>query len=647
MTKSAARKQAAKAAKERKRERLERVFQEYFKYQEQLNKVPLHRLLGLLRGERVRVLHVTIETDVEALCQEIAPLVIPDGHHHADLLRGCVRDAVVRLVLPSLEREVRRQWNDRVEQHVIDVFARNLRLMLLQQPLKQKIAAVTCDARGNGRLVVLDADGRVLQHESVRFWAPVEEIEASRLKLIDTIKQQEIGVIAIGNGATCRRIEHLVSDVLAKELNEVNVSYTIVNEAGCTVYATSALGREELPELDSESRAAVSLGRRLLDPLAELTKVPPTNLNAGRYQAELKAKHLREQIEDLVSSLVNEIGLDINQANPATLCFVAGLNQLTARRLYDRRVEQGPYQNRGQFKETIGITPEVFTEAAGFLRVTSGDNPFDAGWVHPDDYAVAERLLAKLACGPEELRQILAGGDAAATARKQLATGSDRLDWSTLAQDLNASESLIRDLLYAFRNLGRDPRDHSPAPILRKGLLRFEDLQPNMELHGTVLNVAPFGVFVDIGLSDSALVHISRLSSQYVQDPHDVAAPGDAIRVWVHSIDTDKRRVALTAIDPRSRRREAPPAKPAKPPAQRSAGTPQGGPARTAQPPRKSARPSTPPPKRSLEVKPKAKPVKPITKAMAEGKEPLRSFSDLLQFMDRKTEKPDSEEKRG
>ena len=646
MTKSAARKQAAKAAKERKRERLERVFQEFFKYNEQLAKVPLHRLLGLLRGERVRVLQVAIEADIDALCQIVEPLLIPDNHRHANLLRGCLRDAIVKLILPSLEREVRRQWNDRVEQHVIDVFARNLRPMLLQQPLKRKIAAVTCDARGNGRLIVLDADGRVLQHDSVRFWAPVEEIEASRQKLIDTIRQQAIEVIAIGNGATCRRIEHLVADVLSKELQDVAVQYAIVNEAGCAVYATSALGREELPDLDSEARAAVSLGRRLLDPLAEFTKIPPTNLNAGRYQAELKAKHLREQIEEIVSSLVNEVGLDINQANPATLCYVAGLNQLTARRLYDRRMEQGPFQTREQFKETTGFTPEVFVEAAGFLRVMSGENPLDAGWIHPDHYAVAERLLAKLQSGPELLRQILLGGESGAAARKQLATASDRLDWSNLASELNASEGLIRDLLYAFRNLGRDPRDHATVALLRRGLLRFEDLQPGVELQGTVLNVAPFGVFVDVGLSDSALVHISRLSSQYVQDPHDVAAPGDAIRVWVHSVDTEKRRVALTAIDPRSRRREPPAAKPARqaPPSRPAAGTESQGP-RTARPPRKPARPATPPPKRSVEVKPKAKPVKPITKAMVEGKEPLRSFSDLLQFMDRKTEKPNSEEK--
>jgi len=639
-TKATARKAVAKVAKQRRRERLERVFQEFFKHDEPIAGAAMHRVLGLLRGERVRVLRVTLEADTDALCDEASRLAVPEGHGHADFLRECLRDAVQRLILPSIEREIRRELNDRSEQYMLDVFARNARPLLLQQPLHRRIAAVTCDVRGAGRVAALDEAGQVLQHEMVRLLGPEGEVATGRARLAEVVQQHAIQVIAIGNGATCHRIEQLVADMLANELQGQGIEYSIVNEAGIGVYAASALGREELPELDGESRGAVSLGRRLLDPLMEFTKVPPTNLNAGRYQHEIKAKHLREALDAIVASCVNAVGVDLNRTSPATLRFVSGVNQLTARRIFERRLEKGPFRSREQLKETQGLTEAAFVEAAGFVRILDGENPLDATWIHPASYPLAGRVLEKMQITTEQLGTLLAGGDGAPQIRQQVLGRCAELDIADTAAELETTAREVRDLLDALRGIGHDPREQHLAPLLHERLLRFEDLQPDLELQGTVLNVVPFGAFVDIGLSDSALLHISRLSDQYVQDPHDVVATGDVLRVWVHSVDGNKRRVSLTAIDPRSRRRES-----GRPPRLNSGSPrPDSGPGgqgqtRRERPPRKQAR-SGRPGRGSHEQKPKPKPVKPITKAMADGKEPMRSFSDLLQFFDKKPDSP-------
>jgi len=660
-------------------------FRDYFDFKQPLNKIPPHRVLAINRGERAKLLRVKIEADEAALVHETETLLAAPDHPHAEFIRACARDALQRLVLPSLEREIRREMTDAAEAHAVVVFAKNLRNLLLLPPVcGRRVLGVDPGFKSGCKLAAIDEFGNLLDQAVIHLVGKDERKLEGRAKLVELVKQHNLAVIALGNGTACRETEDLLAELLANELKDDGVAYVIVNEAGASVYSTSPLGREELPQYDATLRSAINIGRRLLDPLSELVKIDPGSLGVGLYQHDVKAKHLRTSLDAVVESCVNYVGVDLNSASPALLRYVSGLNQLTARRLYDHRLAHGPFRNLEQLKDVSGFGEATFVQAAGFLKIAEGDNPLDATWIHPESYEVARKILGKLGFSVENLRQ---KETTAAVAQKisELEGQAEQL-----AADWQVGLLTLRDILAQLTRPGRDPREDFPPPIFKHGVLKLDDLQPGMELFGSVLNVVDFGAFVDIGLHDSGLVHVSQLANRFVRDPHDVVSVGDIVKVWVVEIDKTRRRVSLTMIAPGTPRhapqrasggeaRESRPPRGRRPPRQRhaGAGAPNGSPPPT-QPTDQTdshaaggapaipagAETKAPSPTRSTGTgsgfrpphtggkpqhrrhqgrqhqhhrahsgpKPKPKPLIPITKEMIEGKEPLRTFSDLLQF---------------
>jgi uncharacterized protein len=636
------------SAKVEDNEKKNQQFHDYLDFREPLHRIPPHRVLAINRGERAKVLRVRIDADNGAIEQLAIEEFVPAEHAHKDFLIGCVQDALARLILPSLEREARRELTEKAETHAVEVFARNLRKLLLQPPLPGKrILAVDPGYKNGCKLAALDEFGGMLAHDVIYVVGSDDQKAAARTKLVELIQQHNANVIAIGNGTACRQTEQLVAEVIGSELKDRDVHYVVVNEAGASVYSTSDIGREEFPECDAIQRSAISIGRRLQDPLSELVKIDPASIGVGLYQHDARAKHLRDTLDDVVQSCVSFVGVELNSASTPLLRYVSGMNQLTARRIYEHRQQNGPFRNRQQILEVNGLGDATFVQSAGFLKIVGGDNPLDATWIHPENYAVAERLLAKL------------GVDVATVARPETTARIRELvaplDHQTLATELGVGRLTLDDIIEALCKPGRDPREDLPPPIFRKDVVKFDDLQQGMELRGTVLNVVDFGAFVDVGLSDSGLVHISQLSAGYVRDPHDVIAVGDQVRVWVATIDRERRRVALTMIPPGTERTK--PENKRKPRRERRAPQPAAQTAstdRAATPPERTSRPPRRPAKqqgRGRREAPRQQPrtgayekrapkVKvPITKDMEEGKEFMRSFGDLLQYHQKKKEK--------
>jgi protein Tex len=685
--------------KELKKKHLEekriKAFRDYFNYREEIRRIPPHRILALNRGERAKVLRLKTETDLQAMVNAVEEMLVPPAHPHADYLRGCARDALSRLILPSLEREVRRDLTDRAELHAVEVFATNLRNLLLQPPVhNHRVLAVDPGFKSGCKLVALDQFGNVLEHATIFLIGRPDRREQTRLKarqkIVDLIKKYQITLVAIGNGTACRQVEQFVAEVLGESLRDEGISYVIVNEAGASVYSTSILGREEFPDYDATLRGAISIGRRLQDPLSELVKIDPANIGVGLYQHDVKQKHLRTSLDDVVESCVNYVGVDVNMASPALLSYVSGLNQLTARRIYERRREHGPFRNRQQLREVPGVGETTFIQAAGFLKIAAGDQPFDATWIHPESYEAAQKVLDRLNFRPEDLAD-----------KAQVAMLGGRLaevKTEELAAELGVGLLTLKDILSQLARPGRDPREDLPPPVFKHGVLKLEDLTPEMELSGTVLNVVDFGCFVDIGMHDSGLVHISHLADRFVSDPHEVVAVGDVVKVWVLSVDKERRRVSLTMVPPGTERKHPPQRgrrpqgrtgegeqadqQSSRPPRRGGAGGDPAGDAAgerspSTRPPRRDQgpRPNRPsgdrPPRRdfpqrtddgqrggppggrsqrrgppprnrsSYQPKPRPKPIIPITEEMKEGKEPMRTFGDLLQFYELKQKPPE------
>ena len=616
--------------KKKVEERRQKAFRDYFDYGEEIKKIPPHRVLAINRGERAKILRVKIECDVEAMHQALDEMCVPEDHPHAEFLRGCARDALSRLMLPSLEREARRELTERAETHAVGVFARNLRNLLLQPPVRgRRVLAVDPGYRSGCKLVALDQFGNLLAHGVIYLVGRPDRKEEAKRTVADLVSRYGLTVVTIGNGTACREAEDFFAGLIADELRDKDLAYVIVNEAGASVYSTSRTGREELPDYDATLRGAISIGRRLQDPLSELVKIDPGSIGVGLYQHDVKAKHLRASLDEVVESCVNYVGVDVNTASPALLRYVSGLNQLTARRVYEHRQEHGPFRNREQLREVPGFGEATFVQAAGFLKITGGDNPLDATWIHPESYEAASRAMARLACSPADL----SNKQAAEGLRAQIG----KVDVAALAGELQVGELLLRDILAQLVRPGRDPREDLPPPVFKQGVLKLEDLTAGMELTGTVLNVVDFGAFVDIGMHDSGLVHVSQLADRFVRDPHDVIAVGDIVKVWVLEVDKERRRVSLTMIPPGPRRspgrregRPAPQHAPDGPkrPAAGEQARPQGRP-RPKGPPHTRAKG---PPNPRYKPKSRPRPATPITDAMKAGKKPMRSFSDLAQF---------------
>jgi uncharacterized protein len=668
-------KQAQLKKRELKKKKLDekriKAFRDYFTYREALNRIPPHRILAINRGERARVLRVKIECDLQAMLKILDEMLVPPDHPHAEYLRGCARDALARLILPSLERDVRREMTDRAEAHAVGVFARNLRNLLLQ-PLvhNHRVLAVDPGFKSGCKLAALDQFGNLLDHGVVFLIGKPERREEAKRKVIDLVQRFQLTLIAVGNGTACRDAEDFCAEMIENELKEQGVAYVIVNEAGASVYSISRIGREELPDCDATLRGAISIGRRLQDPLSELVKIDAASIGVGLYQHDVKAKHLRTSLDEVVESCVNYVGVDVNTASPALLGYISGLNQLTARRLYEYRRERGPFRTREQFRDVPGFGEATFVQAAGFLKILNGDNPLDSTWIHPESYAVADRVLERLHGATTDLRE----KDAIAGLAERVA----QVDLEPLAKELDVGVLTLKDIVTQLVRPGRDPREDFPPPVFKRGIIKLEDLTPGMELRGTVLNVVDFGCFVDIGMHDSGLVHVSRLADRFIRDPHDVVAVGDVVKVWVVEIDKERRRVSLTMVCPGTERpkyrghgdksegerpagESAPPRsqtqdqrRPARrpegqrPPARTTQGHTQGqeqdrsqaqgaSQGQGARHPSRSARPQggrRPPQQQHppYRPKPRPKPLIPLTDAMKTGKEPMRTFGDLMQF---------------
>lgn len=628
------------SVRQRKRSKLENSLRDYFDYSESIEKIRPHRILAINRGERAKILRVRVEGNLEALTAAAMEMLVEQSHPNGEFLRECVRTSLMRSLVASVERDVRREMSEAAETHAVDVFARNLRKLFLQRPVHgRRVLAIDPGFKSGCKLAALDEFGAVLRHETIYLIGDEAKREAARAKIVEFVTTHDLSVIAIGNGAACRDAEQIAAAAIEGELQDRQVEYVIVNEAGASVYSTSAIGREELPDCDATIRSAVSIGRRLLDPLSELVKINPANIGVGMYQHDVKAKHLRESLDAVIESCVNFVGVDLNTASPSLLSYVSGLNQLTARRLYEYRLEHGPFRNREQIREVPGIGETTFVQAAGFLKITGGDNPFDATWIHPESYDVAKQVLERLGSSIEELAGCVVSNASSTSAdRMTLLGGSLELNPEALARELGIGELSLRDILDSLAKPGRDPRDDLPAPTFRSGIMKIDDIEPGMQLTGTVLNVVDFGAFVDIGISDTSLIHISRLADRYVRDPHEVVSIGDVLQVWVLEVDRERRRVVLTAIpiDKRSSNRHTPKrtqtSPPQREPASKKVVVPKGGP----RPPKfkQVARPNVPA---------NRQPAKPITQQMVQGKEPMRTFSDLFQYYEVKQQNDASE----
>ena len=530
----------------RKQKTLEKrlkAFADYFEYEEEIRKIPPHRILALNRGEKSKVIKVRFIIDSEAVEAAAYEEMVPADHPHADYLKGCARDAISRLILPALEREARRELTEKAELHAVKVFARNLRSLLLQPPIRDnRVLAVDPGYRSGCKLVALDQFGNVLGHDVILLVGKSAKNEKAKEVVTDLVDRFKLKVVVIGNGTACRETEDFFAAMIENELAGREVAYVIVNEAGASVYSTSQLGREEFPEYDATVRGAVSIGRRLQDPLSELVKIDPANIGVGLYQHDVRAKHLRSSLDEVVESCVNYVGVNVNTASPALLRYVSGMNQLTARRVYEFRRQNGPFRDRQQLSDVPGVGDATFVQAAGFLKVVSGANPLDATWIHPESYPIATRVLENLSFSLDDLSN-----------KEKIAQLNERikeLDIAALATELEVGELTLRDILTQLVRPGRDPREDLPAPVFKRGVVKIEDLEKDMELTGTVLNVVDFGVFVDIGMHDSGLVHVSQLANRFIRDPHDMVAVGDIVKVWVVEVDQSRRRVSLTMIPP-------------------------------------------------------------------------------------------------
>lgn len=517
------------------------AYSDYFDYEERASRIPPHRCLALNRGEREGALKVRVAWDEERAGQQAARILNIHRHTFARFLQDCCQDALSRLIHPSLEREVRRELTDRAEKHAVAVFASNLKALLLQPPIQgRRVIAVDPGFRTGCKVVVLDERGNCLHSDLVFVTGGPEKRASNRQKLQRLAEEHRCDLFAIGNGTACRETEELISELI--EESDLELRYVIVNEAGASIYSTSPLARDEFPDLDATVRGTISIGRRLQDPLSELVKIDPQHIGVGMYQHDVTPKLLQQSLDQVIESCVNFVGVDLNTASAALLTHVSGFSPTIARRVVEWRDTHGPFRTRRELLKVAGIGDATFTQAAGFLKITNGDEPLDVTWIHPESYAVASRLLERLSTTPAALVQ----NSQSNTLRERLA----ELDTNQLARDLNVGQPTLRDIIEALERPGRDPRTDLPGVVFKQGVLSLEDLSLGMELTGTVLNVVDFGAFIDIGLKDSGLVHVSKMAERFVRNPQEVVSVGDLVTVWVIGIDKQRRRVSLSMVRP-------------------------------------------------------------------------------------------------
>lgn len=519
----------------------ESVYEMYYDYQEPIAKLPPHRILAINRGEREELLKVSLELDIDKIEQYIHKGIVKSyaKPEVVELLDDVIQDAYKRLIAPSIEREVRGELTDKAEAHAITIFSANLRNLLLQPPVRGKIVLGVDPAFRTGcKLAVVDDIGKMLEVGVCYPTAPHHKTAEAEKLIRGLIDKYSIELIVIGNGTASRETEQFIADVIKRHSRAGELKYIIVNEAGASVYSASPLAADEFPDLDVAERSAVSIARRLQDPLAELVKIEPKAIGVGQYQHDVTQKRLEESLGAVVESAVNHVGVDVNTASPSLLSYVAGINGTIAKNIVRYRDENGRFTKRNQLQKVPRLGAKSYEQCIGFLRIVDGEQVLDNTPIHPESYNVVKALLKEL------------GMSEAAVGTDVLNEALKSIQLEELAQKLEVGVPTLTDIVESLLRPGRDPREELPPPIFHTDVLNIEDLTKGMELQGTVRNVIDFGAFVDIGLKNDGLVHISQLSDRFVKHPMDVVSVGDTVTVWVLDVDLKRSRVALTMKKP-------------------------------------------------------------------------------------------------
>ena len=513
------------------------AYEMYYDYSENVNKIPSHRILAINRGEKEEFLKVKIEKEEDKILEKIEKDIIKGETQFTQYLKDAIQDSFKRLIEPSIDREIRSDLTEKAEEQAIKVFGKNAKQLLLGAPLKG-ITVMGFDPayRTGCKIAIIDETGKVLDITTVYPTEPQNDVEGAEKELVRLINKDHVDMIAIGNGTASRESEMFVSEMIKK--CDHKVLYTIVSEAGASVYSASKLATEEYPDINVSIRGAISIARRLQDPLAEFVKIDPKSIGVGQYQHDVNQKKLEESLAGVVEDSVNKVGVDVNTATPSLLSYVSGINKTIAKNIVKYRDENGKLKTRKELLKVPKLGKVAFEQCAGFIRIPDGTNPLENTAVHPESYEIAEELLKTLGYITEDLKD----KDKLIELRKKLGS----INLTETAKALNVGEMTLKDIIDELSKPGRDPREDMPKPILRQDVLKFEDLKEGMILTGTVRNVIDFGVFVDIGVKHDGLVHISEMSEKFVKNPSDIVSVGDIVKVKVIGIDNERQKVKLS-----------------------------------------------------------------------------------------------------
>ena len=522
-----------KAAKEDEKSNYEM----YYEYSESINRIPSHRILAINRGEKEEFLKVKLEKPEDKILKIIERDLIKGETQFTEMLKVTIEDAFKRLIEPSIDREIRADLTEKAEEKAIKVFGQNSKQLLLGAPIKNKTVMGFDPAYRTGcKIAVIDETGKVLDYTTVYPTEPQNDVEGAKKELLKLIDKDKIDMIAIGNGTASRESEMFVSDMIKEASRPVH--YVIVSEAGASVYSASKLATEEYPDINVSIRGAISIARRLQDPLAELVKIDPKAIGVGQYQHDVNQKRLAESLTGVVEDSVNKVGVDVNTATPSLLSYVSGINSTIAKNIVKYRDENGKLKNRKELLKVPKLGKAAFEQCAGFLRIIDGDNPLEITAVHPESYEATEKLLSSIGFDKNDLKN--------KERLEELRNKLKSLDIAKVAKEIEIGEMTLKDIIDELIKPGRDPREDMPKPILRSDVLKLDDLKEGMILTGTVRNVIDFGAFVDIGVKHDGLVHISEMSDKYIKNPSDIVSVGDIVKVKVIKIDKERQKVGLS-----------------------------------------------------------------------------------------------------
>ena len=525
-----------KISEKQKEKEKKEIFQIYYDFQNEINKIKSYQILALNRGEKEGVLKISFEFDIVHIHKEIKNTFLAyNESYFMDIIESIIEDSFNRLIFPSIEKEIRNILTDKADLHAIEIFAANLKQLLLQPPISNKIIMGIDPGYVSGsKVAVIDETGKYLDGSTIYPHPPQNKKEDAGKIIVNFIKKYVVDVIAIGNGTASRETEFFIAGIIKN--NDLKCHYIIVNEAGASVYSASPVAKKEFPELEASQRGNISIARRLLDPLAELVKIDPKSIGVGLYQHDVNQKLLSEKLDNVVESCVNFVGIDLNTASASLLTYVSGLNKRIADNIVKYREKKGKFINRENLLEVSGLGEKAFEQSAGFLKITNGSNPFDNTFIHPESYIAAEKLLKMINL---PLAKVNESGSLVNLIVKQKGT-------KKLSEEIGIGEPTLIDIIENLKKPGRDPRKELPAPVLRSDVLKIEDLKEGMKLKGTVRNVVDFGAFVDIGVKQDGLLHISQIADKYVKNPLDFINVGDIIDVKIINIDVARNRISLS-----------------------------------------------------------------------------------------------------